>query len=466
MSKSLKSAFYFILGITGGLIGLLLFWRSKMPVASIPETPAASPTPAGSVMSLAAPPVDPAIPLPTRTRNSLWRRVGRMYQIVAIVCLNTVILAILALIIANLLLPKQLTPQEQALLTGGEASRIGVNRLYSHTFNRAAYYFMSAGDVDKLLTAYDRLALAGHWQVHPWAGLTMRPFGSAFLNVDENGVRQGIPPALQQARQRPLIVWAFGGSTLFGWGLADNYTLPSQLQVALQERLAGRQVQVINLAVPAYNSSQEVALFVANLRRGKPDIAVFFDGLNDVWFSMNSNTQTMLVDSLASAWEAQISRYTQPIQQPWVQVNPSFPPYRLLRQVGIRLPAPGANVPVRYAMQGFYGKTEAEQLKMVIESYRTNRRMATAVGKEFGVQTYFFLQPAASTEYYAEFRADLVTRNDNPLFFDLTKVFDEGDHGDHILLLDDFHYSDYASKLLAERMAALIVESEPLATGR
>jgi lysophospholipase L1-like esterase len=322
---------------------------------------------------------------------------------------------------------------------------------------------MSSAEVNLLLVEMDQWAASGHWQVHPWASLTSRHFVGRFLNIGVNGERLSRAPSTEHEGQPPLVVWFFGGSTSFGWGLSDDYTPPSQLQVALQNLVPDRQVQVVNFAVPIYASSQELALFIANLRRQKPDIAVFLDGVNDVWFPMYADNPTPLTDPLAGAWEARIAQIIAPASQPWLTFNVSFPPYRLARQLGIDIsrlqvqPRYGVN----YAMQGTGATTPDEQLQFVIDQYRANRRMATVIGQEFGVATFFFLQPWRD-QFYTAFRENLIANNDHDHFFDVTDAFAQVDTSQYNLLVDDLHYSDYASKVLAERMAQLIVENYSL----
>jgi hypothetical protein len=73
----------------------------------------------------------------------------------------------------------------------------------------------------------------------------------------------------------PVRIWVFGGSTVFGMGVPDWATMPSQLLAVLNEGSLGC-VQVTNLGVEAYVSTQEVLLLLEELKAGRrPDITVF-----------------------------------------------------------------------------------------------------------------------------------------------------------------------------------------------
>ena len=67
-----------------------------------------------------------------------------------------------------------------------------------------------------------RQARRTRWQ--PWTYWVREPFSGQFINVDGQGQRQSwAPPAARQE------IWLLGGSTVWGTGARDEYTLPSQL---------------------------------------------------------------------------------------------------------------------------------------------------------------------------------------------------------------------------------------------
>ncbi|MBL8154217.1 MAG: SGNH/GDSL hydrolase family protein [Anaerolineae bacterium] len=376
---------------------------------------------------------------------------------IAVVILNSMLCVAAGTIGLGLLLPQQDTLEAREQLNEGRIVPVGVNVVYSDRFNRDAYYFADGDEVAATLAEYDAMSRAGHWQVHSWTGLTMRPFTGVYLNIDQDGNRVGLPPASEQAGKPPYVVWAFGGSTLFGWGLGDVYTIPVFLQQELQNRLPDRQVIVRNLAVPIYNSSQELALFAANLRLSQPDAAFFFDGVNDVWFTVNQFTQTALVDPLAAVWEQHTTEITHPAQGSWVQINDSFPILRLAHQMGFDLPVQSdTTVPV-YAMQGIYAGDRSAQQMAAVTNYTANVTMARSIGEAMGVQTLFFLQPyLTDTVNFPVFR-DAIIAQELPNVVDLSGLFEQGLPDQQLILIDDFHYSDAASKVIAARIADFIL---------
>jgi len=115
----------------------------------------------------------------------------------------------------------------------------------------------------------------------PYRGWWVRPGQHKGLNVDASGYRhteqffQGDPSTLHH-------VFLFGGSTMWGFTVRDEATIPSW--VAGQLAAAGiKDVEVDNKAQCGFNLAQSVATLVLELRRGaRPSAVVFLDGINEV----------------------------------------------------------------------------------------------------------------------------------------------------------------------------------------
>jgi hypothetical protein len=70
-------------------------------------------------------------------------------------------------------------------------------------------------------------------------------------------------------------IWIFGGSTIWGTGTDDKNTIPS-----LIEKLTN--VSTLNLGETGYTTTQELNLLNKELVNHKPQIIIFYDGVNDV----------------------------------------------------------------------------------------------------------------------------------------------------------------------------------------
>lgn len=86
-------------------------------------------------------------------------------------------------------------------------------------------------------------------------------------------------------------IWVFGGSTLFGYGVSDNDTIPSKLSKILKEK-SGNNWCVKNFGRGYYYSEQELGLFVKLLSSNYsklPSKVIFIDGLNDHYHLKSSS---------------------------------------------------------------------------------------------------------------------------------------------------------------------------------
>jgi len=136
---------------------------------------------------------------------------------------------------------------------------------------RSVYEHMTDDQVQDLLA----------WTVNPgfvyepWLGFREKSRRSAYVNVSDLGIRFN-EASVNPDNKIESAVWFFGGSTAFGWGVADNETIPAQLQQRIQQ-------PVINFGRANYYSAHENFLFSSLLKSGyAPRAAVFFDGINEM----------------------------------------------------------------------------------------------------------------------------------------------------------------------------------------
>lgn len=106
-----------------------------------------------------------------------------------------------------------------------------------------------------------------------------RKYKGKYINIDSQGVRKTWNP---EPGKQPLNIWFLGGSTTWGSGARDDYTIPSQVSRMLNED--GINAQVTNFGETGYVFSQEIIYLMEALRlHDAPDLVVFYDGANDVY---------------------------------------------------------------------------------------------------------------------------------------------------------------------------------------
>jgi hypothetical protein len=119
----------------------------------------------------------------------------------------------------------------------------------------------------------------------PYTMVTDLPYQGRYVNISTQGYRlipnQG-PWPMDPKNYNVLV---FGGSSIFGYAVADDQTIPAYMQPILQKS-EGRRVCVYNFGRRAYYSTVERILLEQLLRDGaKPNLVVFVDGVNDFLFA-------------------------------------------------------------------------------------------------------------------------------------------------------------------------------------
>jgi hypothetical protein len=74
-------------------------------------------------------------------------------------------------------------------------------------------------------------------------------------------------------------IYLFGGSTVYGSEVPDEFTIASQLAFLGANSAF---FEVVNMGVSSIHSSQQFALLKGEVKLNKDDIVVFYDGINDV----------------------------------------------------------------------------------------------------------------------------------------------------------------------------------------
>jgi len=190
-----------------------------------------------------------------RSRSLLLRIAGQIYGVYALVA---------ALLVANFLLG--------LWLIGGPADP-RAHHLRGHDVPALRpYTWIPAWEDD-----YTRHART-QFTFRPMVNWRHPDFESEWINT-KSGIRKSYEPSTHG--QRPLILHFFGGSTMWGTHQRDFHTIPSEFARIAEAH--GIPVRVVNYGQLAYTSVQEVALFSENCVAGTvPDIAVFYDGFNDM----------------------------------------------------------------------------------------------------------------------------------------------------------------------------------------
>jgi len=380
--------------------------------------------------------------------GALGSKLSSAWSAAGVVVLNTLLVFLLVNVAANTALQR---------IPGGRYAGAVTLPWYAAQPWNAAY----RADFPKVNDLY-RFA---RWVM--WEGA---PFRGQVMNVDSAGRRR--TPG-DDCTGDPYVIWALGGSTMWGVGSPDSLTIPARLKEALGAR-GNRPICVVNLGERAYNSSQEVLRLQRELSRGgRPDLVVTYDGLNDATYAMRSAKAGAFQDEDEVAQRI----YQRTPAADWMN---SLAVMRLADEVRRRssgrdtllaFQAPGVNVD--------------SLVRATAEVHSANHRLIAALGQGFNFEVLFFLQPmiavgskplskeeqssmaamrVAQRDFYrgafAAMKSAADARNaDGPSapLIDLRTVFDAEPRA---LYFDWFHIAPPGNALVAERIAN-VIEGSP-----
>ena len=117
----------------------------------------------------------------------------------------------------------------------------------------------------------------------PYTVWDRRYYPGELISIDFEGFRR---TTNNSDAEDALRVWVFGGSTAWGEGAPDDETIPSHL--ARLMNAWGVDTTIKNLGERGYVSTQEVVFLYRELQAGRrPDVVVFYDGINDAAAASN-----------------------------------------------------------------------------------------------------------------------------------------------------------------------------------
>jgi len=220
----------------------------------------------------------------------------------------------------------------------------------------------------------------------PYTGLRERPFHGRFVNVHPAGFRLSLRQAPWPPDPARAGVFVFGGSTAFGYGVADEETIVSFLQEALDRRMGRGRASCYNFGRAGDFSTGERALFEQLLASGvSPGVAVFVDGVNEFYFDA-----PYLTPRLRSALRT-------PVAYAVSALNEQLPLTRLVSRWKAKKGRPRTEPEVRNAYD------DPALLDGRIERYLANRRLVQAVAAAYGVRALFVWQPVPTYRYDARY---------------------------------------------------------------
>jgi hypothetical protein len=233
---------------------------------------------------------------------------------------------------------------------------------------------------------FQELDAAARAEWRPYVAWRSRPFHGEFINLDERGRRRTWnPPACGPDSRLPTILM-FGGSTMWGVGARDDFTIPSAVAHALASE-PGQPFCVVNLGELGYVTSQELIALITELRAGtRPRLVVFYDGDNDAFAAFQEGMAGAPQNEAHRREEFNLA--TRPGAMALLSLENLVRHtglYRAFEAVGERMSGDGE--------LGSSGHVDVALARAVVDAYASNLRIVETLGAEYDFQTLFYWQP-------------------------------------------------------------------------
>jgi hypothetical protein len=210
-------------------------------------------------------------------------------------------------------------------------------------------------------------------QYEAYTHFTEAAYQGKYVNVSSAGFRLVENQGPWPPEKQNLNIFVFGGSTTFGYGVADAETIPSVLQRKLQTT-AKKRVCVYNYGRGHYYSTQERILFSNLLIAGfVPDVAIFIDGLNEFYYRKDA-------PEYSSHFMRVINENFHLRKKPSEELT--------IEQLIQRAPSGDKNE-----------RSDDAVAAMICERYLLNKQLIDAMAQARGIETVFVWQPVPTYGY-------------------------------------------------------------------
>jgi lysophospholipase L1-like esterase len=391
--------------------------------------------------------------------ENFGKRMRSLYQGIAIITLNTIVLLVFLEAGATLYFrinSDSTTPYQELTFYTAKSARSS----YYASQDWAQQYWQ-----EHLLVS----ETAQGEKYFPYVIWRRAPFSGATININQDGIR--LTPGAN-CRPGSYKVFAFGGSTMWGFGSPDWATIPAYLQSGLST-IVGKPVCTVNFADMGYVSTQELIELLLQLQANNiPDLVVFYDGINDteVAYEDGRVDRHYWQDRVAAKFEG---KDTRPQFIDFVKSSASF---HLISSLADKLVPEQRHLVLpenNYLTKGI----DANQLSdSVIKVYLNNYSIVETWSQEYGFKYAFFWQPVISigkkplTTEEQSFKADMAPEA-RFTFFDevyqklsstalehknLYYIADVFDQQESQIWIDWPHATPVGNQLVAQKMLDLI----------
>ena len=148
----------------------------------------------------------------------------------------------------------------------------------AYNLESGAYPHKDIGEIKKM---FEELYNGIDVQWEPYVHQRIKPYNGKYITIYDDLTRK--TTNFYTDTDSVFNIFMFGGSTIWGTGARNDYTIPSHLFKIIDADSTLPQVKITNYGGWGYVRNQESILLQQELLKGNiPDLVVFYDGVNDV----------------------------------------------------------------------------------------------------------------------------------------------------------------------------------------
>jgi lysophospholipase L1-like esterase len=284
----------------------------------------------------------------------------------------------------------------------------------------------------------------------PYVYWRRRPHRGNGININSDGTRKTYNDDAPEAPGSTVKVFMFGGSTMWGAGARDDFTIPSHFAKEVNGR--GINCKVTNFGQSGYVTTQEVIELSLQIRNGNvPDVAIFYDGVNDTFAAFQQGVAGLPQNEFNREVEFNL---LQKNELRGMAVRDAVNRLSIIRFInGARGGAGARQSDTQFSPLECAKPISDKQAlaRAVTEKYLSNVKLAQALSKSYGFKCLFYWQPmiyqkrqltdyerraieleynfAGMKEFYAETYGLMQKRAEgperDPALHDISAIFDQ-----------------------------------------
>ncbi|MHA7057586.1 SGNH/GDSL hydrolase family protein [Aquimarina sp. M1] len=128
-----------------------------------------------------------------------------------------------------------------------------------------------------------------YMQWDPYTGYRLKKMNGKHHTISNKGIRKTLNLNLKDSTTA-INIFCFGGSTMFGGGSRDEFTIPSELSKLIYKSYPDLNIEITNFGCHGYTRAMENVQLQREITKNNiPDIVIFYDGVNEVISAHQNN---------------------------------------------------------------------------------------------------------------------------------------------------------------------------------